>query len=267
MPSPDRPDRSALAFAVEDLAAIRSAVPWRGLTLLAVEDSRFAAEALRLMCRKLGLRLRRAEDLRSAYLHLQLYRPDVVLIDLGLPDGRGEALIRDLVASPWRPRAVLATSGDPAGRAMALSAGADGFIDKPLESLAAFRAALVRALPELSDPPTFPAPPAYPAPPDYPTPSAFPVPQAVPAEEAIAPDPLALRDDLAHAVQVLRERKDAEGRRYLAGFLTGVARHAHDAALAEAAEAAGMAPLDQTSQRLEGMLARRLAAPDGAFAG
>lgn len=249
MPSPDRPDRSVRSFAVEDLAAIRSAVPWRGLTLLAVEDSRFAAEALRLMCRKLGLRLRRAEDLRSAHLHLQLYRPDAVLIDLGLPDGRGEALIRDLVASPWRPRAVLATSGDPAGRATALAAGADGFIDKPLESFAAFRAALLRVLPELSDPPPFAAP------------------QPSPTEEAIAPDPLALRDDLAHAVQILRERSDAEGRRYLAGFLTGVARHAHDAALAEAAEAAGMAPLDQASQRLEGMLTRRLSAPDGAFLG
>lgn len=253
MPPPDktdhaRPSPADRAFGVEDLSALRSAVPWRGLTLLAVEDSRFAAEALRLMCRKLGLRLRRAEDLRSAHLHLELYRPDAVLIDLGLPDGRGEALIRDLSQSPWRPRAVLATSGDPAGRAAALAAGADGFIDKPLESFAAFRAALTRALPELSDPP--PLAPRQPA-----------------GEEAISPDPLALRDDLAHAVQILRERADAEGRRYLAGFLTGVARHAHDPALAEAAEAAGMAPLDQASQRLEGMLARRLSAPDGAFLG
>ena len=174
-----------------------------------------------------------------------------MLIDLGLPDGPGEALIRDLVERPWRPRAVLATSGDPAGRAAALAAGADGFIDKPLESFAAFRAALTRLLPELSDPPPF-------APRQTAEASAG-------AEDAIAPDPLALRDDLTHAVQVLRDRRDAEGRRYLAGFLTGVARHAHDMALVEAAEAAGMAPLDQASQRLEGMLARRLSAPDGAF--
>jgi CheY-like chemotaxis protein len=246
MPSPDT--ARTRAFAIEDLAAIRNTVPWCGLTLLAVEDSRFAAEALRLMSRKLGLRLRRAEDLRSAHLHLRLYRPDAVLVDLGLPDGRGEALIRDLVEADWRPRAILATSGDPAGRAAALAAGADGFIDKPLESFAAFRAALTRALPELCDPPPFALhPPAQ--------------------EEAIAPDPLALRDDLVHAAQVLRDRGDAEGRRYLAGFLTGVARHAHDPALAEAAEAAGMAPLDQPSRRLEGMLERRLSAPDGAFQG
>lgn len=247
MPAPDSPRSLSRTLGVEDLGALRGAVPFRGLTLLAVEDSRFAAEAMRLMCRKLGLRLRRAEDLRGAHLHLRLYRPDVVLVDLGLPDGRGEALIRDLVGSPWRPRAVLATSGDPAGRATALAAGADGFIDKPLESLGAFRAALIRVLPELADPPPLAQ--------DLPT----------DADERIAPDLLALRDDLAHAAAVLRDRQDAEARQYLAGFLGGVARHAHDPALAEAAEAAGRAAADQDSDRLEGMLERRLAAPDGAF--
>lgn len=241
MPRSDSSLRGGLG--VEDLAALRGPLPYRGLTLLAVEDSRFAAEALRLMCRKLGLRLRRAEDLRNAHLHLRLYRPDAVLVDLGLPDGRGEALIRDLVSSPWRPRAVLATSGDPAGRAMALDAGADLFIDKPLESFAAFRAAMVSALPELAEPPPL---------------NAAPRPEP---EEVIAPDPLALRDDLAHAAQVLRERPDDEGRRYLAGFLGGVARHAHDPALAAAADAAAKGPQGV----LEGLLNNRLSAEDGAF--
>jgi CheY-like chemotaxis protein len=230
---------------------LRSPVPFRGLTLLAVEDSRYAAEAMRLMCRRLGLRLRRAEDLKSAHHHLQLYRPDAVLVDLGLPDGRGEDLIAALQGSPWRPRAVLATSGDPAGRGAALAAGADLFLDKPLESFAAFRGALVRLLPELAGPPPLGAPPL--------------------AEPPVQPDPLALRDDLAHAAAVLAERSDAAARRYLSGFLTGVARHAHDAALAEAALAAGQAPLDrplgQDGLMLKGMLDRRLAAPDGAFRG
>ncbi len=253
MPATDPTSHRPGLLGVEDLTALRGVMPLRGLTMLAVEDSRFAAEALRLMCRKLGIRLRRAEDLRNAQLHLRLYRPDAVLVDLGLPDGRGEPLIRDLVASPWRPRAVLATSGDPAGRAAALAAGADGFVDKPLDSLAAFRAVLLRFLPELADPPPLAGDlPAQPV--DMP-------------EDSIAPDPLALRDDLARAAAVLRDRDDAEGRRYLAGFLGGVARHARDAALAEAAEAAGHAPPDQASTRLEGLLERRLAAPDGAFQG
>jgi CheY-like chemotaxis protein len=233
---------------MEDHARLRVTPLYRGLTMLAVEDSRYAAEALRLMCRKLGLRLRRAEDLRNAHLHLRLYRPDVVLVDLGLPDGRGEALVQELVTSPWRPRAVLATSGDPAGRHAALAAGADGFIDKPLENFAAFRAVLARFLPEVAG--------------DLPPLAAS---LTLADEPVISPDLLALRDDLVHAAAVLAEQADADARRYLAGFLGGVARHAHDQALAEAAEAAGQAPLDQSSDRLKGMLARRLAAPDGAF--
>jgi CheY-like chemotaxis protein len=248
MPNPPSPKPSDAGPGLDDGRALRSPVPFRGLTLLAVEDSRYAAEAMRLMCRRLGLRLRRAEDLKSARQHLHLYRPDAVLVDLGLPDGRGEGLIRALRDSPWRPRALLATSGDPAGRDAALAAGADLFLDKPLESFAAFRNALVRLLPELANPP--------------PLATSLPAAQA---DDPVAPDPLALRDDLAHAAAVLRERDDAEGRRYLAGFLSGVARHAHDPALAEAADAAGQAPVTQAGDRLEGMLKRRLAAPDGAF--
>ena len=175
--------------------AMYSVVPVRWLTLLAVEDSRFAAEALRLICRKLGLRLRRAEDLRQAEHHLTLYRPDIVLVDLGLPDGRGETLIRQLVRGRRRTDAVLAMSGDPGGREAAMAAGADAFIEKPLESLESFRATLVSVLPEFAD--RVAVAPLRSAPPEPP----------------VAPDRLALRDDLVRAAEVLQQRADAEGRR------------------------------------------------------
>lgn len=241
MPQPDSPARRRSALGLDEMVAMRAPVGTRGMTLLAVEDSRFAAEALRLMCRKLGLRLRRAEDLRMAQLHLRLYRPDAVLIDLGLPDGRGEELIHDLALSPWRPRAVLATSADPNGRRAALAAGADAFIDKPLESFSAFRAAMVKAMPDLAE--------------------AQPLAVALDRDQgdAVEPDLLALRDDLAHAAAVLKEADDPEQRRYLAGFLKGVAAHAHDAALAEAVgDGRSVAPLGD-------LLETRLSAPVEAF--
>ena len=207
-------------------------LPLRGMTVLAVEDSRFASDALRLMCRRLGARLRRAESLQAAGAHLRLYRPDLVIVDLGLPDGRGEALIRDLAAR--RPRvAVLGMSGDPAGREMALAAGADGFMDKPLESLAAFRSMLRRHLPGLA--------------------------VVTGGEDADpVPDALALRDDLAHAAALLDDGIAAEARDYVTGFLRGVARHAHDPALAEAAGSA-------RPGELRALLQARLDAPVRAF--
>jgi len=49
--------------------------PLLGLTILVVEDSRFACDAMRLLCLRSGARIRRADCLRSARRHLQVYRP------------------------------------------------------------------------------------------------------------------------------------------------------------------------------------------------
>ena len=109
--------------------------PLLGLTVLVIEDSRFACEAMRLLCLRSGARIRRADSLRSARRHLQVYRPSVAIIDLGLPDGSGLDLIIDLVANSPRPEVILGTSGDPYSQEAAIKAGADGFLAKPVTSL------------------------------------------------------------------------------------------------------------------------------------
>lgn len=187
-------------------------MPLLGLTVLAVEDSRFASEALRLMCRRAGARLKRAESLALARVHLRTYRADVALVDLGLPDGRGEGLIREMVLSPRRPGVILGMSGDEGGRGLALAAGADGFLAKPLGDLAGFCQALRRHLPEgtMSGP--------------------------VLADAPFAPDPLALQDDLARAARLLPAAASPEKLRFVAQFLRGIACHAGDTALAAACD-------------------------------
>jgi DNA-binding NarL/FixJ family response regulator len=58
-------------------------------------------------------------------------RPEAVLVDVGLPDGNGIDLARELVALPWRPRVVL-TSVDPdaASAEDVRRSGANGFAPK-----------------------------------------------------------------------------------------------------------------------------------------
>ncbi len=210
-------------------------LPLQGLTLLAVEDSRFASDALRLMCQRSGARLRRADTLMAARAHLRVYRPDMILVDLGLPDGRGEGLIRQMALATGPRPVLLGMSGDPTGRGAALSAGAVGFLEKPLESLAAFQSALLAHLPD-----RFLHQPG--------------------GDSAVTPDLMALRDDFTTAavlVQTMLTRgPDAVQRRYLTGFVSGLARSARDRDLAEAAmqteDGAGLA-------RLAGLLQHRIA--------
>ena len=58
-------------------------------------------------------------------------RPDVALIDIGLPDGDGFALTRQLRVKPWTMRVVLFSSdADRANAAAAERAGAIGFFPK-----------------------------------------------------------------------------------------------------------------------------------------
>jgi CheY-like chemotaxis protein len=244
---------------------IRPALPLQGVTLLAVEDSRYACEALRLIARRLGARLRRAERLAEARRHLALYRPDAVLVDLGLPDGSGVDLIGDLALRGAAAPVAIAISGDPDGRGAALAAGAAAFVEKPLAGTAAFGELLVALLGRRGgqrsgqgggqDSGHSGGQDIGPADGDAAT--AWPEPGA-------PPDPLALRDDLERAAALLAQAPDAAGRTYLARFLAGIARSACDAALAEAA---GRLSGDAAAAgALAALLAARLAAAPAAFA-
>jgi DNA-binding NarL/FixJ family response regulator len=72
-----------------------------------------------------------AETAAAALPAAMALRPGAVLVDVGLPDGDGIALARDLVALPWRPRVVL-TSTDPeaATPAEVRHSGAQAFVPK-----------------------------------------------------------------------------------------------------------------------------------------
>lgn len=202
---------------LEDIVMMQSPTserPLLGLTVLVVEDSRFASEAMRLLCLRSGARIRRADSLKSARRHLSVYRPAVVIIDLGLPDGSGADLIGELSQACPRVGVILGISGDVGSEDVARAAGADGFLTKPIESLSAFQQIVLTHLPAATRPKGV----------------------RLVSDDAISPDPIALRDDLLHISDVLTtSAEDDKVLAYVAQFLTGVARIAHDNRLEAAA--------------------------------
>lgn len=197
--------------------------PLLGLTVLVVEDSRFASEALRLLCLRSGARIRRADCLRSARRHLQVYRPSVAIIDIGLRDGSGEELITELTQADPRANVVLGMSGDPDGEPKALNAGADAFLAKPITSLSVFQELILSLLPI----------DRRPGGPRHLT------------DEQVTPDPIAYQDDLAHMADIISTARDENTMDYVAQFLTGVARSAEDEVMLDAA-------LDLSEKRAKG---------------
>ncbi|WP_324755093.1 response regulator [Roseovarius sp. Pro17] len=219
-----------------------AARPLLGMTVLVVEDSLYACDAMRLMCLHSGARIRRADCLRSARRHLQVYRPSVVIIDLGLPDGSGLDLIAELSSATPRVTSIVGASGMDGAEDGAIAAGADGFLAKPLTNLGVFQQTILATLPEERQPHG---------------------PRIV-RNEDVRPDPLAYRDDMAHVSNLLDEHSEGPVLDYIAQFLGGVARAADDAQLAQAADALiaqrrGGAALNSRIAQVAGLVQERLA--------
>jgi DNA-binding response OmpR family regulator len=120
------------------------------VTILLVEDSCSASEAIRLYAAESGARVRRADSLHAASRHLAIYRPNVVMVDLGLPDGDGMALIRHLASASTPLAAIVALSGRERAewQSEAILAGAAACLEKPIESLRAFQECVLSVLPD-----------------------------------------------------------------------------------------------------------------------
>lgn len=118
--------------------------------VLVVDDDQLLGDALSSALESLGHRVRLA---RTAATGRELARetdPDVVVVDLGLPDADGLELLGEIRDQSAVPVLVLTGSTDPARRVEALDAGADDFLGKPfrLAELEARLRALARR-PEL----------------------------------------------------------------------------------------------------------------------
>ncbi len=106
-----------------------------GSMILAVEDDARNAALLRAVLEPAGFRMLFADSLASARAELAQATPDLVLLDVGLPDGNGLDLARELRASARTATVPIITASArvlPADQTAAQDAGSDRFLPKPL---------------------------------------------------------------------------------------------------------------------------------------
>lgn len=101
------------------------------LQVLVVDDEAPIRDLLRLTLEAEGHGVHEAASLREGLTLAGNRRIDLFLIDLGLPDGDGVALVRQIRAWTQRPILVLSARTQEAQKVDALDAGADDYVTKP----------------------------------------------------------------------------------------------------------------------------------------
>ncbi|GHD92615.1 MULTISPECIES: two-component system response regulator KdpE [Pseudocitrobacter] len=116
-------------------------------SVLIVEDEQAIRRFLRTALEAEGLRVFDAQTLQRGLLEAATRKPDLVILDLGLPDGDGIDFIRDFRQWSATPVIVLSARSEEHDKIAALDAGADDYLSKPFgigELQARLRVALRR---------------------------------------------------------------------------------------------------------------------------
>ncbi|SFT49952.1 two-component system, OmpR family, KDP operon response regulator KdpE [Kosakonia arachidis] len=101
------------------------------INVLIVEDEQAIRRFLRTALEAEGLRVHEAETLQRGLIEAATRKPDLVILDLGLPDGDGLDFIRDLRQWSQMPVIVLSARAEESDKIAALDAGADDYLSKP----------------------------------------------------------------------------------------------------------------------------------------
>jgi two-component system, OmpR family, KDP operon response regulator KdpE len=123
--------------------------------VLVVDDEEPILRALRINLTARHYQVAVATDGASGLAAMARERPDVLILDLGLPDMDGTEVIRGVRGWTSTPIIVLSAWGQESQKVAALDAGADDYVTKPFgmnELLARLRAAVRRAAPAPDEP-------------------------------------------------------------------------------------------------------------------
>jgi two-component system KDP operon response regulator KdpE len=130
--------------------------------VLVIEDEPQMRRFLRTSLRSQGYQVIEAATGREGLRHAAGYNPDLILLDLGLPDGDGLAVAKVLRSQRQTPIIVLSARGRDEDKVAALDLGADDYLTKPFglgELLARMRVARRHAAPTSSPSPLIEAGP------------------------------------------------------------------------------------------------------------
>ena len=108
-----------------------SAANATGPMVLVVEDEKQIRRFVRTSLEEEGCRVLEAETSAQGLLEAGSRRPDLVMLDLGLPDGNGIDFIHDLRGWSDVPILVLSARSNEKDKIQALDAGADDYLTKP----------------------------------------------------------------------------------------------------------------------------------------
>jgi two-component system, OmpR family, KDP operon response regulator KdpE len=123
--------------------------------VLVIDDEPSILRALRINLTARNYEVSTASDGASGLAAVSKERPDVLILDLGLPDMDGTEVIHGVRGWTSTPIIVLSVWGQEHQKVAALDAGADDYVTKPFgmdELLARLRAAVRRAAPAPDEP-------------------------------------------------------------------------------------------------------------------
>jgi len=117
-----------------------------GAHILLVEDDAATREAVGRNLEAHGYRVEAAVDVSDALRRWDADHPDIILLDLGLPDLDGSAVVRHVRRDAMTPILILSARSDERDKVATLEAGADDYVTKPfgMDELRARVGALLR---------------------------------------------------------------------------------------------------------------------------
>ena len=122
-------------------------------TAIVIDDEAQIRKLLRVVLEERGYHVVEAETGKSGLVEIATRRPDVVLLDLGLPDMDGVAVLKRLREWSHVPVLILSVREAAEQKVAALDAGADDYVTKPFDAteLLARLRAIQRRVPDVAE--------------------------------------------------------------------------------------------------------------------